>query len=985
MAETIQEQIRRHQREREEQGMPPRPPRPWGSDEKYEIEGGFHGGLLAQVSGRLHPASPFDHTRLHGAEPSPTPLYPTTGGDPTQKPNYDPPPKPAPPPQEPIERPRARPMAGGQAPAPLQPRHARHEDVVRELTKEVRQRPAAANANPPAQPKAPQQGARQFSVHGGRWVANGHATTYDPASGRVRIWIPGENRGLNVSLDSLDPESQKFVTGNTRRGRVGDLADGYHNQQGVLHFDRLEPGEMGDQPAAPKPAAPRPAPQPAPNPAPARAVQADRGAPVFNGFGLGDRPPARPPEHRDRKAEEFHMLGKDWLFDKLVNAADAAGIENPAEFAGEQVRIIAANNPDSQAHPLTIEVLQLTPEARWAVPGGGRFAGQVAGEQPRPRGAAAPAPARRPAGEMPGAPVAKEGRPGPIAPPAPKGPAPRVDPTKPPEPGFNRFRTRDGAHAFDGQIVSYDPDTGTVKIQTPTGHKVSIEYGYLDDDSKSLFEGRVAEHNEKVEFEDEREDFDDKHGKGAHENRFAPEMAFPEHRGADGMGGARLAARRRMDRDAARQREVDAHNAAMGVTPEPGPVADVPPAARAAAEAAAPQDDAVSRAERRLAEKKERLRQLELAEPRDLARTGELRNGPADLERLQRELDAARAGVGRPAAVPPKRNETPDHIVEARKRNEGRRQADAGGMADYDAYVAAGRKGPAPQSARDVMTRKFQQAVQAYRRNARHHGGKSVLEVAKEMGVDTDLVDPVILASGSAAANKAADHQAQHEFRANAHRRSNMQAGARTAAAQAILQDPESTPHQRAAAYTDIGRPDLAKAELDAHATTTSAKHQADAAADLERSRRPGEESDPTATPLQQLAEATLGAFDDDVSGAAMEAALGLAIHQQNNIEAPIAAKYATLFVQKHMWSKIKEGKRNAVLQHFITNDVIGDARSDKPKPKTYEQFEAEAKSNGVNSVTAAQLWEQATGRKAPVRRAPAPTEVGIPETTGIE
>jgi hypothetical protein len=657
----------------------------------------------------------------------------------------------------------------------------------------------------------------------------------------------------------------------------------------------------------------------------------------------------------------LHVLGKDWLQNKLVDAADAAGMPDPVAWAGEQLRIIVANNPNSKAHPLAVEALQRTPEARWAVPGGGRFAGGVEGQKPANRvmpaavaGTETPlamvpnptigmkTPARGPQRPvepgLPPAPAAGNGRPGRIPPPLPKGPAPRVDPRKPPVPGFERFTTRDGAHAFDGQIHSYDPETGTVKIQTATGHKVSIEYTYLDDDSKKKFERRVADHNEKVDFEDEKEDFAKKHGVGAYENRFAPEMAFPEHRGPDGMGGARLAARRGKDRDAARQSAVDAHNIAMGVNPEPAPVSDIPPAAKAAAE--------------------------------DVA------------------LLAAFAAKDAEAKAPPPAE--PAHLAAGRRNVADRAAADAAGEAAYAEYLESESKGLPPQEVLDMMTRKFKSAVAKYRlHEAKYRARNLGLDVfVQQMGIDPAMVDPEVYEVGHNMIHSVTEHNNRQREATNRHRESNMHPAAKAASARKVIDDPNSTPQQRAHAYTMMGQPAMAQAELAAHATVESARHTAEAEANARSGRAPAEEKEPD--PLAVTVHDAVDSLPPGSSFDTMVAAAQHALEAQGMGEVDAKDRVRSVLGDR-AWSRLASGSVSpgSAEAFFFWKMVIGKqqeveaataAGKPAPPPLTEKEFVDMAGQRGIKPGVAAKWYHRFRGT-----RPPAAGGVGSDDSAAVE
>jgi hypothetical protein len=773
---------------------------------------------------------------------------------------------------------------------------------------------------------------------------------------------------------SGDSDRMYALVGGTNAGAMGRLHPAIPLPSGV-GIDEYTAGDMAANPAgrnlypntsgdpkrapnySPRPAARPAAPPPAAQPAPPRAAPnapAPRQAPA--------RQAARPDDPRERTRQDMHVIGKDGLYTKLVDAADAAGMPDPLAWAGEQLRIIVANDPNSKAHPLAVEALQNTPAARWAVPGGGRFAGGVEGQKPANRvmpaavaGTETPlamvpnptigmkTPARGPQRPvepgLPPAPAAGNGRPGRIPPPPPKGPAPRVDPRKPPVPGFERFATRDGAHAFDGQIHSYDPETGTVKIQTATGHKVSIEYTYLDDDSKKKFEGRVAEHNEKVDFEDEKEDFAKKHGVGAYENRFAPEMAFPEHRGPDGMGGARLAARRGKDRDAARQSAVDAHNIAMGVNPEPAPVADIPPAAKAAAE--------------------------------DVA------------------LLAAFAAKDAEAKAPPPAE--PAHLAAGRRNVADRAAADAAGEAALAEHLESGAKGPPPQEAADMMDRKFKAAAAKYRLHEAKYRARNIdLDTfAQQMGVDTGMVSPEVYEAGQNMIHSVTEHNNRQRETANRHRESNMHPAAMAASARKVIDDPNSTPQQRAHAYTMMGQPAMAQAELAAHATVESARHKAEAEANASGGRAPAEEKEPD--PLAVTVHDAVDSLPPGSSFDTMVAAAQHALEAQGMGEVDAKDRVRSVLGDR-AWSRLASGSvsSGSAEAFFFWKMVIGKqqeveaataAGKPAPPPLSEREFIDLARQHGIKDRAYAAKWYHRFRGTRP----PAAGGVGSDDSAAVE
>lgn len=678
----------------------------------------------------------------------------------------------------------------------------------------------------------------------------------------------------------------------------------------------------------------------------------------------------------------MHVIGKDWLYTKLVDAADAAGMPDPLAWSGEQLRIIVANDPNSKAHPLAVEALQNTPAARWAVPGGGRFAGGIEGAEPANRVIPAPeagtetplamvpnptigvkgkAPApRRPVGPgLPPPPAAGDGRPGAIPPAAPRGPAPNADPRKPPAPGMSRIATKGGKYVFDGEIESYDPKTNSVKVRTSTGQRVSIDYDSLDRNSLRQFRGRVGEHNERVAFEDEKEDYDKKHGIGAYDNRFAPETSYPEHSGPDGKGGARLAARRGVERDAALKFEVDKHNKAMlGVSAEPGPVADVPPKAKQAAEQA--------------------------------------------------------AGVAAPAAQPARQQE-PAHITEARERNaqqarvdkfttrvynEWQKQADeqyadqrANGVKDEDIVIT-----PPPPSVVAMMDRKYKSAVMQYRRHVGAHidAGVSLQEFAESQGVDFDVVSDAAESAGERTVATAHQHHLRTTEAANRHRESRMAPESRAAMhrkeAQAILRNPESTPAQRAHAYTLAGEHDMAQTELNAHAATEAARHQAAAEAARAGGRVREEEKEP-----DSLTVSVYDAVDSLPPGSSFDTMIAAGQHalESQGMADPkdptgVSRDRVISVLGDRAWQRLAGGTiaPGSAEAYYFWRIVIGRqaevesakaANATPPPPLSKNEFVALASTRRVKEQVAAKWYDRFRGASSPA------TEVGTDDSAAVE
>jgi hypothetical protein len=165
-------------------------------------------------------------------------------------------------------------------------------------------------------------------------------------------------------------------------------------------------------------------------------------------------------------------------------------------------------------------------------------------------------------------------------------------------PGTVTLRSDNGRYHVQGIVTGYDEDNDYVHfLNLETGKPGRVPMERLDEDSRfhvynhglaGGFQDRAwAEEYDRKEAE-KRKNFDDAHGVGTYDNRFAPETAYPEHRGPDGFGGHRLAAQRGRARQQQNQAVVDQHNRGMGVQ-QPAPRAAAPqPAPQPAAQPPAP-------------------------------------------------------------------------------------------------------------------------------------------------------------------------------------------------------------------------------------------------------------------------------------------------------------------------------------------------------------------------------------------------------------
>ena len=124
-----------------------------------------------------------------------------------------------------------------------------------------------------------------------------------------------------------------------------------------------------------------------------------------------------------------------------------------------------------------------------------------------------------------------------------------------------------------------------------------------DSPEKQRFDAALQERRRQQAIEEAQRDeellaarrkHDEQYGEGTYDNRFAAENAYPELRGADGFGGARLAAQRQLERQGLTARLASEHNARMvqlrggpapqAAAPSPPPQAPAqPPAAPPAA------------------------------------------------------------------------------------------------------------------------------------------------------------------------------------------------------------------------------------------------------------------------------------------------------------------------------------------------------------------------------------------------------------------
>ena len=360
-----------------------------------------------------------------------------------------------------------------------------------------------------------------------------------------------------------------------------------------------------------------------------------------------------------------------------------------------------------------------------------------------------------------------------------------------PAEGFQRFRLTDGQQV-DGKIVSHDPSTNTVKVQTPEGRKVSIDVDSLDDRSRSQYTDRVAEHDERVKFDAEKKAYEDRMGPGSFDIRHG----VVTH--TDGRSVLTPPNTRTEKRKTAQQKPARPFNEVQ--PPAPG----VPPAAAAVAEEVLrqPPEALANPDEDRFA----RNAQMRRSDTQTRLRSGQgfanvEQQGPLEDTGL---TDAIMDDRARQDGVV--RGQLREN-VQAQQRGMQRRAEDDRAWADDNPVLAENE-------------RRWMQAVRNYREGLAPPD-MTLADYAQSQGVNTSLLRTINGRNADArvsAAGKSYDEKVEADTRTriarNNYRRSRMSPIALREQYEQVLMDPNATPEQKAAAYSGLGEKDLAKQVL---------------------------------------------------------------------------------------------------------------------------------------------------------------------------
>jgi hypothetical protein len=357
-------------------------------------------------------------------------------------------------------------------------------------------------------------------------------------------------------------------------------------------------------------------------------------------------------------------------------------------------------------------------------------------------------------------------------------------------PGDQRFRLTDGQQV-DGQITGHDPSTRTVNVRRPDGRVVSIDVDSLDEASRSHYDSRVNEHAERVQFDNEKKAYEKEHGPGSHRFRQGAVVHTGNGRSVLIPPGAKFGA------DAA--------------TPEQGPVADAPPAARKVAEGvvATPPGQQAEGGRPGLP-KREPGAAVDDQEQFD-------RNAAMSRADTQSRLRSGQGFANVEQQGPLVDNGLTDEIMSRRGEADAKDRAQMRDTAE--AQTATDRQRAATQRARDeadpvaAANRKgWMEAVRNYRAEGGKAGtGVSLEEYAMNRGVDFLQVpeDKRIAARKSAGRMVAADERTRNAK--NEYRWKRMDQASRESAAHRVMNDPNSTPQQQADALFILGEDDAAR------------------------------------------------------------------------------------------------------------------------------------------------------------------------------
>ncbi len=516
-------------------------------------------------------------------------------------------------------------------------------------------------------------------------------------------------------------------------------------------------------------------------------------------------------------------------------------------------------------------------------------------------------------------------------------------------PGDQRFRLTDGQQV-DGQITGHDPSTRTVNVRRPDGRVVSIDVDSLDEASRAHYDSRVNEHAERVQFDNEKKAYEKEHGPGSHRFRQGAVVHTGNGRSVLIPPGARFGA------DAA--------------TPEQGPVADAPPAARKVAEGvvATPPGQQAAGGRPGLP-KREPGAAVDDQEQFD-------RNAAMSRADTQSRLRSGQGFANVEQQGPLVDNGLTDEIMSRRG------EADAKDRAQMRDMVDAQNSQPKKRSAvpnADVRKKWFE-AVRSYRANPQLQEKGITLEDYADQIHGAGFSSNVPLEARDGAQTAANDKRSVDTRTKNARnnwQESQMTPQAKQAAANRTLTDPNATPDQKAAALIALGQEDAARDIIRGKAQEGVAGALPDPAA-----KGDGREATPE---LPQIVDNALNAMPEGATIEEQTEAGAHAIMQRDKTSTrEEAMRTAGRVVQRRAWLAAQSAGPGTMAYgwlHRLANRLDENGQPVQgQKPMSQAEFEAAAYANaGIPRNVAGAMWRRFVPQQAGT------TRIGMDDSSRVE
>jgi hypothetical protein len=528
-------------------------------------------------------------------------------------------------------------------------------------------------------------------------------------------------------------------------------------------------------------------------------------------------------------------------------------------------------------------------------------------------------------------------------------------------PGDQRFRLTDGQQV-DGQITGHDPSTRTVNVRRPDGRVVSIDVDSLDEASRAHYDSRVNEHADRVQFDNEKKAYEKEHGPGSHRFRQGAVVHTGNGRSVLIPPGAKFGT------DAA--------------TPEQGPIADAPPAARKVAEGVVATPPGQQEEGGRPG--------LPKREPGAAVDDQEQFRRNAAMRRAdtQSRLRSGQGFANVEQQGPLEDTGLTDEIM--RRRGEADAK-DRGQMRDMvDAQNSQPQRRP---SAPDADVRgQWNEAVQEYRSNlpTLKAKGVSLRDFAETMFPNADFskhVPSKVMSGAQNAADKKHALDVGSATRTAQYRRSQMTPAAAKAAAERTVRDPNSSTEDRVVAFNTLGMEEAANTIVRGRAQEGVAKALPD-----DPGRAGGK---PVPRHIDQVADAALAGVQAGATIAERQDAVASALTANDpTLTLEEAGPMAARRVQRHAWSKAEErGPESPEFQWvWRTANRLGengeptlDDNKKKRPPMGLDEFQRAAYANaGMDAGAAARLYYKVFPDKAPKAR-PGVTQIGTDDRPQVE